>query len=480
RLLAGAALGKPFEDPVEVKGLGHIGDRSRVDEWAAASLKFPGGIVAELSTGVRVHQENVVWVYGAKGRILVPWPWIPGREGQASRILLYREGKDEPEEIVIEPGAWLYALEADTVARHLADRQPAPPAMTWDDTLGNMKTLDLWRQSFGFEYDMERPTAQTQPVSRHSLRVRTDHPMKYGDISGVKLSVARIVMGVDNQQTMPHAAVMFDGYFERGGNAFDTAYIYHGGLCERLLGHWLKSRGVRDQVVLIGKGAHTPMCFPAKLREQLTETLSRLQTDHVDLYLAHRDNPEVPVDEWAEAFNELLREGLIHAYGGSNWSLARVQALNSYAETNGLTPVSVVSNQFSLARMVEPVWSGCLSASDRDSRNWFENTQMALLPWSSQARGFFTDRAAPDQHKDAELVRCWYSEDNFERQDRARKLGAKKGLPPIVIALAYVLNQSFPTFPLIGPRTLQELQLSMQALPVLLTAGEIAWLNLET
>jgi len=77
-------------------------------------------------------------------------------------------------------------------------------------------------------------------------------------------------------------------------------------------------------------------------------------------------------------------------------------------------------------------------------------------------------------------VRCWYSEDNFERQDRARKLGAKKGLPPIVIALAYVLNQSFPTFPLIGPRTLQELQLSMQALPVLLTAGEIAWLNLET
>jgi len=479
RLVAGAAVGKAFDDPVEFKAVGKIGDESRVDEWAAASLRFQSGIVAELATGVRVNQENVVWVYGSKGRILVPWPWIPGREGQATKILLYREGAAEPEEMVIEPPGWLYALEADTVARHIDDRQAAPPAMTWDDTLGNMKALDAWRAEIGLVYDMEKPGAQTLPVHQRPLSLRPDSAMQYGQVAGVDKQVARLVMGVDNQPNLPYAAVMFDDYFERGGNCFDTAYIYGGGLHERLLGQWVKSRGLRHRVVIIGKGAATPFNSPEHMRRQLAESLERMQTDFVDIYLAHRDNPDVPVGEWAEAFNELLRAGWIRSYGGSNWALERVQALNDYAQSKGLVGMAAVSNNFSLARMVDPVWSGCLAASDPESRAWFARTRIPLFPWSSQARGFFTDRAHPDDTSDAEMVRCWYSDDNFARQARAKELAKKKGVLPINIALAYVLHQPFPTFALVGPRTLTETRLSLQALKVDLTPDEVNWLNLE-
>src|SRR5205085_1156302 len=107
-----------------------------------------------------------------------------------------------------------------------------------------------------------------------------------------------------------------------------------------------------------------------------------------------------------------------------------------------------VSNNFSLARMVDPVWAGCVSASDPQSREWFAQTQTPLFAWSSQARGFFqVGRAAPEKRDDGDFVRGWYADDNFERLGRVNDLAAKRNLLPINIALAYVLNQPFPTFP---------------------------------
>ena len=104
---------------------------------------------------------------------------------------------------------------------------------------------------------------------------------------------------------------------------------------------------------------------------------------------------------------------------------------------------------------------------------------MPLMPWSSQARGFFTGRARPDDRSDPELVRCWYSEDNFQRLECVNKLAQERGVLPINIALAYVLNQPFPTFPLIGPRQLSETRTSLPALTIELTPEEVRWLNLE-
>ncbi|MGH7214744.1 MAG: aldo/keto reductase, partial [Tepidisphaeraceae bacterium] len=240
-----------------------------------------------------------------------------------------------------------------------------------------------------------------------------------------------------------------------------------------------RTRGLREQVVILGKGAHTPYTNPKDLTAQLRESLEHIGTDHLDIYMMHRDNPDVPAGEFIEVLNEHVRAGRIKAFGGSNWSCARVQEANDYARTKGLQGFSAVSNNFSLARMVDPVWEGCISASDAESRAWFERTQVALIPWSSQARGFFTDRAGPDKHDDKELARCWYSDDNFRRKARAEELAKKKDVEPINIALAYVLHQPFPTFPLIGPRQISETISSLKGLEVELTAQEVRWLNLE-
>jgi aryl-alcohol dehydrogenase-like predicted oxidoreductase len=129
--------------------------------------------------------------------------------------------------------------------------------------------------------------------------------------------------------------------------------------------------------------------------------------------------------------------------------------------------------------MVSPVWTGCIAATEPDFKQWLLENRPSLLAWSSQARGFFTDRAHPDKREDAELVRCWYSDDNFQRRERAIDLARKKGVQPINIALAYVLHQPFPTFALVGPRTVAETASTCMGLSVSLTPDEVRWLNLE-
>jgi aryl-alcohol dehydrogenase-like predicted oxidoreductase len=478
RLVAGVAAGKDFADPVEVKGVGHIG-KTGVDEWAAASLLFPGDIVAELATGVQVNQENVVRIYGSDGHIVVPSPWIPSREGGATKIIVQRRGAKEPEEVAVETYEWLYAIEADTVAANIERRQAPSPAMTWADSLGNMKTLDMWRESIGVVYEAEKPEAFKLTVAKRPLAVRKDNRMKYGRIAGVEKKISRLFMGVDNQTSIAHATVMFDDFVEQGGNAFDTAHIYRGGKSEKLLGQWVRNRGIREEIVILDKGAHTPWCNPVDLTRQLYESLDRLQMDYLDIYLMHRDNPQVPVGEFVDVLNEHKKAGRIKSFGGSNWQVGRIEAANAYAKEHGLEGFSALSNNFSLADMIEPVWEGCIAASGAEFRAWLRKTQLPLISWSSQARGFFTDRARPEDSSDEELARCWYSDDNFRRQARAKELAKKRGVLPINVALAYVLCQPFPTFAIIGPRTLEETRTSLPALGVELTPDEMARLNLE-
>lgn len=479
RLIAGAAQGKDFANPTEVKGTGQL-CQTGVDEYAIASLKFPGGIVAQLSTGVTLAQENVVRIFGTEGNILIPNPWVSNREGgTSSKIILNKKGVKEPQEFVFETPTTSYAYEADMVAANIDKRQAPSPAMSWDDTLGNIKTLDAWRESIGLTYDMEKP-GKIGTVTGKPLAVAPKHNMKYGRMPGVDKPISRLIMGCDNQTAFPPAAVLYDDWFERGGNAFDTAYIYGGGKHERFLGDWIKTRGVREQVVVITKGAHTPWCFPDAITTQLNESLGRLSTNYVDIYIMHRDNTDVPVGEFIDVLNKHVKAGKIKTFGGSNWTIQRIEEANEYAKKKGLQGMSLLSNNFSLARMVDAPWKGCLAASDPESRAWLKKTQMPLFPWSSQARGFFLEgNAAPDKKTDKELVRCWYSEDNFKRLERANELAKKLGVRPINIALAYVLCQPYPTFALIGPRQLSETRTSLPALDVELSAEQVRWLNLE-
>ncbi|MDF2440282.1 MAG: hypothetical protein JWN98_1266, partial [Abditibacteriota bacterium] len=151
----------------------------------------------------------------------------------------------------------------------------------------------------------------------------------------------------------------------------------------------------------------------------------------------------------------------------------------AYAQEKGLVGFSALSNNFSLARMVDPVWAGCVAASDPDSRAWLTEHQLPVFAWSSQARGFFV-RGDRNFTSDEELVRCWYSDDNFQRLERAQELARQKNTSAINIAAAYVLAQPFLIFALIGPRFITETRSSLGAFDVELTPEEVRWLNLDS
>ncbi len=481
RLVAGAATGQEIAEPLQVRGVARIGEESRVDEIAAATLLFPNGIVAQCATGVRTAAENNARVFGSKGDITVLDPWIPAKEGGTTKLILTSDGQTQ--EIEIETTTPLYALEADAFAEGVESGRAPYPAMSIEDTLGNMRTLDLWRAEIGLTYDMELPAATSKTVRGEALRVQqnTEHPMKFGRVNGVEKDVSRLVMGTMLEgatQPMQHGFVMYDEFVEQGGNCFDTAYVYGGGEREKIFGAWLKSRGAREDVVVIGKGAHTPHCNPTDLVRELDESLERLQLDGVDIYMMHRDNLDIPAGEFVEVLNKQLQAGKLRAFGGSNWSLERVEEANAYAAAKGLRGFECISNNLSLARMVDPVWAGCIMASDPDSRAWFEREQMPLFSWSSQARGFFV-RADPDFQSDEELVRCWYAPDNFARLERVQKMAKERSVSPINIALAYVLCQPFPAFALIGPRSPEELRTSLPGLSVELSPEDLKFLNGE-
>lgn len=479
RLIAGAAAGLPFAEPDKVVGAGHLG-QSGVDEWASALLHFPGGIVAEVSCSISLNQDNVLRILGTKGRIEVPDFWFAGGDRDVGLGRIDVIGADgNRETISVNEKRHVYSFEVDAAGDAiLAGRQEfAWPGMAWADSLGTLRVLDRWRAAVGLEYEIEKAPLRTKTISGRPLRSGGTAIGKR-PIPGLPKPASVVALGFEDFRTFSSGSILLDAFFEAGGNLFDTGYVYGAGYTETLLGGWLKNRGVREQSVIIAKGAHTPLCYPDVIGKQLAQSLDRLQTDHVDIYFMHRDNPDVPVGEFVDAMDREVKAGRIRGpFGGSNWTMQRMDEAIAYAERTGKQKPGALSNNFSLAEMLEPIWPGCVTSSTDDWKAWLAARQMPNFAWSSQGRGFFTDRAGRDRRDSEELVRVWYSERNFGRRDRAIELAAKLGKSPIHIALAYVLNQPFPSIPLIGPRTLDELDDSLQALDVVLSPDDLKWLD---
>ncbi len=150
--IAGVANGMEFVEPIDLKALGHLG-KTGVDEYTCAVAKYPGDIVARLSTGVQVDQENALRIYGTEGRIVVPTPWKPSEICGSSHFVVHRLG-EQSQTITIENPKHLYALEADAVAANISRREC--PFMSWGDSMANLRTMDRWRNEIGLVYDIEK------------------------------------------------------------------------------------------------------------------------------------------------------------------------------------------------------------------------------------------------------------------------------------------------------------------------------------
>ena len=483
RLIAGAAAGKPFLDPVTLLGVAHLGAEG-TDEWASAVLKFDNGIIADVSCSVFVQQENVLRILGTEGHIEVPDFWFASgpRDGAPGTFTVTRRGrttthgggKSKP----------LYAYEADAAAAaiHAGKVEFDAPGMSWADTLGNLRALDKWRADIGLEYNLEKPgrrgTGRT--ITGDKLKAPRAGGIEKRQITGLDLPTSAVALGFEYFPHFASASIILDAFYEKGGNLFDTAWAYGAGRPEAHFGAWHRSRGIRrDSFALVSKGIHTPLNYPDQIGRQLTQSLERLQTDYVDIYFMHRDNEDVPVGEFVDALNVEFKAGRIRSlFGGSNWSRERMDAAIRYAKKNGLVPPNALSNNFALAEMLKPMWPGCVGAGTEEWKAWLKRRKLPNFAWSSQARGFFA-RGSEAFTGDAELARCWYSADNFERLCRARDLARRKGVDPTRIAAAYVLHQKFPLFALVGPQTPAEVAGCFAAFEVTLTPEEMAWLNLE-
>ncbi|MBD0692103.1 aldo/keto reductase [Streptomyces sp. CBMA123] len=297
--------------------------------------------------------------------------------------------------------------------------------------------------------------------------------MKYGKIAGVDREVSRITLGTSGMRTYEKAAPLLEHFFGQGGNLLDTAFAYGGGVCEEVLGTWLARNTPDEPPVIIAKGAHPPKCAPETIAEELSISLERLGVPRVDMYLLHRDDEQIPVGAWVDALEAEVRAGRIGAYGGSNWRRARVEEATAYARSTGGQGFAAVSNHFALAKMAEPLYPGCIAA-DEDDLAWFARNDVALIPWSSQARGFFSgvDLGLLDPN----MVRCWDTPANRGRRERAQRLAARLGVETINVALAYVLAHP-AAFPVIGPRDPAEAAIALGALNIELDAAALAELN---
>lgn len=470
-LLAGAA-------PVQVAGSGVVGPTG-VDEAAYGVLRFASGIAAEVACAVHREMENTAVIEGTKGRITLPEPWAPGRDAGPSSVVIHVQVGDTLRSEEHHYPEHLFTFEAQMASAAIAEGLTEAPAPAVDhaQSVAINQTLDRWRAAVGYttiaaDVGAGRMLSGVIPVGAPSVpKVQ---------LPGVVPELSQLLMGCDNLFEYDHAAVMWDAWVEAGGSTFDTAHIYCDGLSEVLLGQWVADRGVQDQVQIVTKGGHSPYCTPRALGIELAISLERLGMDHVPLFIMHRDNEAVPVGEFAQALHALREAGHIGAYGGSNWSAARYAEFNAYAAAHGMAPMSLLNNNLSLAVMERAIWGGCISSNNAEALAALREGDLAHLSWSSQARGYFLPAALRDRlPADIGPEVCFGSRDNAERRRRAEQFAATHGVTANNIALAWVLQQSFPSLAVIGPRSVGEITSTLPALGVVLTDQERDWLNLE-
>lgn len=292
-------------------------------------------------------------------------------------------------------------------------------------------------------------------------------------VIGSDLAARRIVLG--GRFGEEDSAVSFarlDRFAEAGGQLVDTAHCYAGGESERVIGRWLAAHP--DAVAVVEKIGHPesaglPDLSPARLRREVVSSLRRLGLPAVDVLLLHRDDPRRPVADLIGSLRGLLTGGYARRVGVSNWSAPRLAEAVAVAVRAGLD--LVVSYQYGLAVPEGPLWPGARHA-DPAILEIIRRYRLPLLAWAGQARGFFTGRTEPLGYPPRDPFDLPV---NRARRRRCRALASRIGAAPETVALAWSLHAP-GVLPVVGPRSVDELETSLAATRVALDAEARCWL----
>lgn len=318
--------------------------------------------------------------------------------------------------------------------------------------------------------------------------------MEYTTIPHAGRPVSRIVLGCSGKlfQEGGDVTPIIDAAREAGINCLDTAREY--GASEAAIGRYLRHTDSRDSLTLISKCCHPTLAFLQRVRasaarEDLNRSLDALGTDHIDIYFLHRDDQRVPVEVIGEFMAQFQAEGKIGAFGGSNWTTQRIDAVNRYARSQGLPGFTVSSPHYSLGRQQRDPWgNGCKTITgpaNAPQRDYYRQTQMPLFCWSSLCAGMFSGRITPGRR--GEVLRqfgfhaAWGYDcpDNHRRLARCQDLAAELNATVSQVALAWLLGSELNTLAIIGGSSPRRIVENAQAAHLTLTPAQREYLNLE-
>ncbi|MCI2049635.1 MAG: aldo/keto reductase [Lachnospiraceae bacterium] len=320
--------------------------------------------------------------------------------------------------------------------------------------------------------------------------------MKYQNIPYVDKPVSRILYGTSNPIMLAggDAGAVLDAAVGHGITTMDTARVY--GRAEESLGRWMEERGNRSSIVVLSKcGHHDTLTGRRRINEKeiradFKTSAKALKTDYIDIYLLHRDDPDVPAGTIAEIFNALHAEGKIGAFGGSNWTCERIDSVNEYCYAHNLIPFSVSSPNFGLAEQLGDMWGGgsvtISGPGNAGARAWYAKNQMPVIAYSSLARGFFSGKmksseaAHAGRYLDDYAMKGYCSEANFERLRRCEELAEEKKCAVPQIAMAWLYAQKINVFAIVSTTNPGRMQENTASLELSLTEAEARWLDLET
>lgn len=314
--------------------------------------------------------------------------------------------------------------------------------------------------------------------------------MDYRRLGSTGLKVSPICMGTMQfgwTSTEEEARPVLDAFAEAGGNFVDTADVYSrwaegnpGGVAEEIIGRWMKDRGNRHDVVIatkvrgtMGPGPNDVGLSRKHILDAVEASLRRLQVDYIDLYQAHSDDPEVPLEETIEAFDNLVQRGLVRYVGASNYSAWRLMKTLCMSATNGFSAYVSLQPYYNLAdrepfeRELEPL---CLEEG------------LGVIPYSPLAAGFLTgkyqrEEPLPESGRASSVQQRFFNNRGWRVLECVQEVAQRHAATPTQVALAWLLQRPSITSPIIGANSPDQLKDILGCLDVGLSDEDVTALD---